>query len=284
MPDRSAEIESVIRDLALAAGRDIMEVYARSESDFGTEAKADNSPVTEADLTADRLISEGLATAFPEIPVVTEEQAASHGETGHRRYFLVDPLDGTKEFIQRRGEFTVNIALIEDGAPVMGVVYAPAIGRMFRNCASGGAIEEAVSPDGQPVAGSLRKLRVSKPDNDALIVVASKSHRDQATDDYIARYRVADFKSAGSSLKFCLLAAGEADFYPRLGRTMEWDTAAGHAVLRAAGGQVLRFDDHRPLSYGKPGIENPFFLALAPGVALWPVDPQSAATESGSSV
>jgi 3'(2'), 5'-bisphosphate nucleotidase len=281
MSDCFAQIESVIRELALVAGRAIMEVYGRADGDFGIEAKADKSPVTEADLTANRLIAEGLATAFPEIPAVTEEQAASHRETGHRRFFLVDPLDGTKEFIQRRGEFTVNIALIEDGVPVMGVVYAPVIGRIFRSRASGGAIEEAVSPDGQPIAGSLRELRVSTPDNAALVVVASKSHRDQATDDYIARYRVADFKSAGSSLKFCLLAAGEADFYPRLGRTMEWDTAAGHAVLRAAGGMVLSFDHHEQLFYGKPGFENAFFLALAPGVALCPVDPQPVATTTG---
>jgi 3'(2'), 5'-bisphosphate nucleotidase len=279
MTDRLAEIETVIRDLALAAGGAIMEVYARA--DFGTRAKADSSPVTEADLAADRLIAEGLASEFPDIPTVTEEQAASHGETGHRRFFLVDPLDGTKEFIRRRGEFTVNIALIEDGVPVTGVVHAPAIGRMFRSLAAGGAIEEAVGADGAPVAGSLRTIRVSVPNNAALVVVASKSHRDQATDDYIARYRVADFKSAGSSLKFCLLAAGEADFYPRLGRTMEWDTAAGHAVLRAAGGQVLRFDDHRPLAYGKPGFENPFFLAMAPGVALRPAGQRHAAAGSG---
>jgi len=276
MPDHVAE--TVIRDLALAAGGVIMEVYARD--DFGTRAKADSSPVTEADLAADRLIAEGLARAFADIPAVTEEQAASHRETGHRRFFLVDPLDGTKEFIRHRGEFTVNIALIEDGVPVMGVVYAPAIGRMFRSLAAGGAVEEAVGADGAPVAGSLRSIRAATPDNAALVVVASKSHRDQATDDYIARYRVADFKSAGSSLKFCLLAAGEADFYPRLGRTMEWDTAAGQAVLRAAGGQVLRFDDHRPLAYGKPGFENPFFLATAPGVALCPADRRQAAAGS----
>jgi 3'(2'), 5'-bisphosphate nucleotidase len=267
MTHRPVEIEPVIRDLALAAGRAIMEVYRRA--DLGAQAKADGSPVTEADLAADHLISAGLASAFPDIPAVTEEQADSHARTGHRRFFLVDPLDGTKEFIQRRGEFTVNIALIEDGVPVLGVVYAPVVGRMFRSRA-GGAVEETIDPDGAPVAGTLRDIRVSTPDNAALVVVASKSHRDQATDDYIARYRVADFKSGGSSLKFCLLAAGEADFYPRLGRTMEWDTAAGHAVLRAAGGQVLRFDDHQPLVYGKPGFENPFFLAMAPGVTLCP--------------
>ncbi len=279
MTERLAEIETVIRDLALAAGGAIMEVYGRA--DFGTRAKADSSPVTQADLAADRLIGEGLARAFADIPVVTEEQLASHRQTGHRRFFLVDPLDGTREFIRRRGEFTVNIALIEDGVPVTGIVHAPALGRMFRSLAAGGAVEEAVGADGAPVSGSGRDLRVSTPDNAALVVVASRSHRDQATDDYIARYRVADFKSAGSSLKFCLLAAGEADLYPRLGRTMEWDTAAGHAVLRAAGGEVLRLDDHRPLAYGKPGFENPFFLALTPGVALCPADQRRAAAGSG---
>jgi len=267
MTDRAAAIEAVIRDLALSAGQAILEVYARD--DFAARAKADDSPVTEADLAADRLIAEGLAAAFPDIPAVTEEQADSHAQRLGRRFFLVDPLDGTKEFIQRRGEFTVNIALIADGVSVLGVVYAAAVGRLFRTD-GGRAVEERSGPDG--VASPARPIHVARPDNDGLIVVASKSHRDKATDDYIARYRVADFKSGGSSLKFCLIAAGEADLYPRLGRTMEWDTAAGDAVLRAAGGQVIRYDDHRPLSYGKPGFENPFFLALAPGVALCPAE------------
>ncbi len=280
MTDRATEIEAVIRDLALVAGGAILDVYGRE--DFGTRAKADASPVTEADLAADRLIGEGLRAAFPEIHAVTEECAASHAGTGHKRFFLVDPLDGTKEFLSRNGEFTVNIALIEDGVPVMGVVYAPARGRMFRSLAGGGAVEEEIGADGAPVAGSAKPIRVRRPDNDALVVVASKSHRDKATDDYIARYRVADFRSAGSSLKFCLIAAGEADLYPRLGRTMEWDTAAGQAVLLAAGGRVLRFDDHRPLGYGKSGFENPFFLALAPGVELVPA--AAAATGPGAGV
>jgi 3'(2'), 5'-bisphosphate nucleotidase len=268
MSDRLAEIDLTISALALRAGRAIMSVYARARGDLGVEAKVDKSPVTEADLAADRVISDGLAAAFPDIPVVTEEQSASHREIGHRRFFLVDPLDGTKEFIRRRREFTVNIALIEDGVPVTGVVYAPAIGRIFRSRASGGAIGEFVGADGRPVAGSGRELSVSKPDNAALVVIASKSHRDQATDDYIARYHVADFRSAGSSLKFCLVATGEADLYPRLGRTMEWDTAAGQAVLTGAGGRVVRFDTQAPLTYGKAGFENPHFIAFAPGVDL----------------
>ncbi len=179
----------------------------------------------------------------------------------------MDPLDGTKEFVQRRGDFTVNIAYVENGVPVRGVVYAPAQGRLFYTQANGKAVEEfgAFAKD---VVGDVRAIGVATPDNSALMVVASKSHRDAATDDYIGKYSVRDMKSAGSSLKFCLVATGEADLYPRLGRTMEWDTAAGDAVLRGAGGQVVRFDDHTPLTYGKQGWDNPFFIAFAPGVAL----------------
>ena len=182
-------------------------------------------------------------------------------------FFLVDPLDGTKEFVQRRGDFTVNIALIEGGVPTRGVVYAPAQGRLFYTDAAGRSQEEA-GPHGAGAGAADRAPRCRRPIPPALVVVASKSHRDQATDDYIARYRVADFRSAGSSLKFCLVAAGEADLYPRLGRTMEWDTAAGQAVLLGAGGRVVRFDDHAPLAYGKHGFENPFFIACAPGIEL----------------
>ncbi|OZA17881.1 MAG: 3'(2'),5'-bisphosphate nucleotidase [Rhodobacterales bacterium 17-64-5] len=229
-------------------------------------SKSDASPVTEADEAADALISAGLRAAFPDVVLVTEEQAASHAQTA-RSFLIVDPLDGTKEFVQRRGDFTVNIAYVRDGVPVAGIVYAPAQGRLFYTLADGTAVEEtgAFALD---TTGPLRRLSVSAPDNEALMVVASKSHRDQATDDYIARYQVRDMTSAGSSLKFCLVASGEADLYPRLGRTMEWDTAAGDAVLRGAGGHVVRFDDHQPLAYGKPGWDNPFFIAYAPGVQL----------------
>jgi 3'(2'), 5'-bisphosphate nucleotidase len=257
-------IVATIRRLALDAGAAILEVYG--SDDFGVRAKSDASPVTEADERADALIAQGLRTAFPDIPVVTEEEQASHRLGPAPAFFLVDPLDGTKEFVQRRGDFTVNIALIEDGVPTRGVVYAPAKGRLFYTDAKGRSHEEA--PPHGPEAGALTPLRVSDPDPAALVVVASKSHRDQATDEYIARYRVGDFRSAGSSLKFCLVAAGEADLYPRLGRTMEWDTAAGQAVLLGAGGRVVRFDDHTPLRYGKGGFENPFFIAHAPGVEL----------------
>jgi len=256
-------VETAFRRIALQAGAVIMEVYGRP--DFTARAKSDNSPVTEADEAADALIRAELARDFPGIPVVTEELASSHGIKADR-FIIVDPLDGTKEFVQRRGDFTVNIALVENGVPVRGVVYAPAQQRLFYTRADGSSVEEMGPFGAEP--GTLTPIRVSEPDNAALLVVASKSHRDAATDDYIGRYAVKDAKSAGSSLKFCLVATGEADFYPRLGRTMEWDTAAGHAVVLGAGGTVLRFDDHTPLTYGKPGYENPFFLVLSPGVAL----------------
>ncbi|MBK5947215.1 3'(2'),5'-bisphosphate nucleotidase [Rhodobacter veldkampii DSM 11550] len=255
---------AVMRRLALEAGDRIMQIYA--SPDFEVRAKSDASPVTAADEAADALISAGLRAAFPDLAMITEEQAASHGQQA-QTFLIVDPLDGTKEFVQRRGDFTVNIAYVENGVPLRGVVYAPAKGRLFYTLGDGRAVEET-GPFDKETPGDQRPITVSVPDNRALMVVASKSHRDQATDDYIARYGVRDMTSAGSSLKFCLVATGEADLYPRLGRTMEWDTAAGDAVLRGAGGQVVRLDDHTPLTYGKPGYANPFFIAYAPGVLL----------------
>lgn len=253
-----------MRRLALEAGGKILEIYRRP--DFDIRTKDDASPVTEADEAADALISAGLRAAFPDIALVTEEQQDTHGQT-LSSFLIVDPLDGTKEFVQRRGDFTVNIAYVQDGVPLRGVVYAPARGRLFYTLAEGGSVEETGPFGAEP--GPTRPIGVNAtPDNRALMVVASKSHRDQATDDYIARYAVRDMTSAGSSLKFCLVATGEADLYPRLGRTMEWDTAAGDAVLRGAGGEMVRFDDHTALTYGKPGFENPFFIAHAPGVLL----------------
>lgn len=257
-------LAEVFRLLALQAGARIMEVY--NSPDFAVRSKADSSPVTEADEAADALISAGLRAAFPDIPLVTEEQADTHGQSV-QTFLIVDPLDGTKEFVQRRGDFTVNIAFVENGVPLRGVVYAPARQRLFYTTADGATVEEE-GPFDPKAPGVQKPLHVSSPDNRALMVVASKSHRDQATDDYIARYAVRDMTSAGSSLKFCLVATGEADLYPRLGRTMEWDTAAGDAVLRGAGGHVVRFDNHAPFTYGKPGFENPFFIAHAPGVVL----------------
>ncbi|MBV1868349.1 MAG: 3'(2'),5'-bisphosphate nucleotidase CysQ [Marinosulfonomonas sp.] len=256
----------VMRRLALEAGDRIMEIY--NSDDFDVRSKSDDSPVTAADEAADALISAGLQAEFPDVTLITEEQADTHSKTAEE-FLIVDPLDGTKEFVKRRGDFTVNIALVQGGVPVRGVVYAPAKGRMFYTDADGQSVEETGSLD--PLkAGPTAPISVSTPDNAGLLLVASKSHRDQATEDYISKYACADTKSAGSSLKFCLVATGEADIYPRVGRTMEWDTAAGHAVLGGAGGHVVRYDDHSPLTYGKPGYENPFFIAYAPGVKLKP--------------
>ncbi len=263
-PDHSTLLDALL-PVARAAGDAIMRIYA---TDFAVRGKDDASPVTEADERAEALILPALARLAPDIPAVSEEEAAAGripavGE----RFWLVDPLDGTKEFIRRRGDFTVNIAWVEGGTPRRGVVYAPARRRMFLTLADGSSVEETGPLDPEQI-GSITPLRVAQADNKALRVVASKSHRDAETDAYIARYEVGDVKSAGSSLKFCLVASGEADLYPRLGRTMEWDTAAGHAVLAGAGGQVLRFDDLAPLSYGKDGFANPFFIACAPSVRL----------------
>ncbi len=260
------KLTRVMRRLALEAGDKIMEIYG--QDDFDVKAKSDDSPVTAADEAADAIISAGLRDAFPDVMLVTEEQAASHAQRADT-FLIVDPLDGTKEFIHRRGDFTVNIAYVEEGVPTRGVVYAPAKDRMFYTLADGSAVEED-GPFEKNTAGGTRKISVAKSDNAALMVVASKSHRDQATDDYIGKYAVKDSKSAGSSLKFCLVATGEADIYPRVGRTMEWDTAAGHAVLNGAGGKVVRFDDHAPLRYGKEGYANPFFIAYSPAVELKP--------------
>lgn len=260
------KLTQIMRKLALEAGDVIMEIY--NSPDFEVKTKSDESPVTAADEAADALISAGLRAAFPDVMLVTEEQATTHTTSGDT-FLIVDPLDGTKEFIHRRGDFTVNIAYVEKGVPIRGVVYAPAKGRMFFTQADGASVEESGDLDKDTV-GTLTLINVAASDNSALMVVASKSHRDQATDDYIAKYQVKDMTSAGSSLKFCLVATGEADLYPRLGRTMEWDTAAGHAVLAGAGGKVVRLDDHTSLKYGKDGYANPYFIAYAPEVSLYP--------------
>jgi 3'(2'), 5'-bisphosphate nucleotidase len=263
---RDAAMATTLRRLAVEAGRAIMTV--RAGVDLGAVAKPDDSPVTAADLAADRIIRTGLAAAYPAIPVVTEETPDSHAAgLGDATHFLVDPLDGTREFIRADAQFTVNIALVEGGVPTAGVVYAPALARLFRTAAQGGAVEETGVFD--PASeGAVRPIAAINADNSALRVVASKSHRDAATDAWIARYEPACFVPAGSSLKFCLIAAGEADLYPRLGPTMEWDTAAGHAVLAAAGGVVLKLPGGAPLTYGHAARRNPWFVAHGPGVVL----------------
>jgi 3'(2'), 5'-bisphosphate nucleotidase len=241
-----------------------MSVYGK---DFAASAKKDSTPVTEADLRSERVILEGLARLDPATPVISEEAAAAGSipETAER-FYLVDPLDGTKEFISRNGEFTINIALIEAGIPVMGVVLAPALERIFIGEKSGGAAESKTGTG--KIAWQPIEVRQDPPPR--LAVVASRSHRDERTDAFLDRLGPHDLVSAGSSLKFCLLAAGEADLYPRFGRTMEWDTAAGHAVLLAAGGIVVT-DTGEVLTYGKTsrGYDNPAFIA-ASGLKLLP--------------
>lgn len=257
-------LTTVMRSLALEAGDAIMQVYALEN--LGSRAKADQSPVTFADEAADAVICAGLRANFGSVPLITEEQLDSHGLSAST-FLIVDPLDGTKEFVQRRGDFTVNIAYVEHGVPVRGVVYAPAKDRLFYTLADGTSVEE-IGPFDKNCTGVKRVLKVAVADNGALRITASKSHRDVATDTYIEKYKVANMKSAGSSLKFCLVATGEVDLYPRLGLTMEWDTAAGDAILRGAGGRVVDFDSHQDLAYGKPAWRNPFFIALSPTVDL----------------
>jgi 3'(2'), 5'-bisphosphate nucleotidase len=245
-----------IRKLAKDAGETILRIYQQSDPEV--RYKADASPVTLADLEASKLILAGLTSVLPGVAVVCEEtESPEHPSAVGDRFVLVDPLDGTKEFISKNGEFTVNIALIEQGHPVLGVVYAPAIERLFLGWRGIGGEGYAFEERG---ASPRRAIRVAAPSPEGLVVVASRSHRDAKTDEYLQTFRVKSFASAGSSLKFCMVASGEADLYPRLGRTMEWDTAAGQAVLEAAGGSVSRLDGSAFL-YGKAGFENPHFLA-----------------------
>lgn len=251
MPMTLPDLLERLLPVARAAGEAILAVYA---TDFAVRGKEDASPVTEADERAEALILAQLAQLTPDIPVVSEEAAAA-GRVPEvaERFWLVDPLDGTKEFISRNGEFTVNIALIDHGRPVLGVVLAPALGRLFGGAEGLGAFVE----DG----AGRRAIAVRVPPQEGLTVVASRSHGDSAAlDAFLAGRKVASLANAGSSLKLCLVAAGEADLYPRLGRTMEWDIAAGDAVLRAAGGRVTDLAG-ADLRYGKPGLDNPHFVA-----------------------
>jgi 3'(2'), 5'-bisphosphate nucleotidase len=261
---RREELTRHLCQLAVQAGAAIMRHYEVG-TDLSISKKEDNSPVTAADHAAEAVILAGLAQLAHEVPVVSEEQASmGHVPRIEHRFFLVDPLDGTKEFLNRNGEFTVNIALVEDRIPVAGVVFAPAKQRMFFGFGAGEAYELAIDPLA-PLTYDLtaaRRISARKPSGDGLVVVASRTHRDTKTDEYLSLYKVKEFLAAGSSLKFCLVATGEADLYPRHGRTMEWDTAAGHAVLASAGGSVCQLDG-APLLYGKieRGLDNPFFVA-----------------------
>lgn len=246
--------------IALAAGEEILAVYA---TPFDVASKDDASPVTAADERAEALILAHLAEIVPGVPVVAEEAAAAgRVPATDGVFYLVDPLDGTKEFIKRNGEFTVNVARIEAGRPVSGVVHAPALGRLFAGGPTGAFAARVEA--GRVV--SMERITVRTVPDEGLTVVGSRSHGSPETDAYVARLKVAAFRSSGSSLKFCLVAAGEADLYPRFGRTMEWDTAAGDAVLRAAGGVMVR-PDGSDFVYGKRNQTDDVDFANGPFVA-----------------
>lgn len=250
----TTELLAAVTAIANEAGEVIMAIYA---TDFAVADKRDASPVTEADQKAEAVILDALARLTPGVPVVSEEAASALQAPlpqQQNRFWLVDPLDGTKEFINRNGEFTVNIALIEACQPVLGVVLAPAMGRLFAGARGLGAFVDD--------ARGRRAIHSRPVPAEGLTVVASRSHGDaEALGRLLAGRPVARLVSAGSSLKLCLVAAGEADLYPRLGRTMEWDIAAGHAVLAAAGGRVETLDG-TSLTYNKPGFDNPHFGAI----------------------
>jgi 3'(2'), 5'-bisphosphate nucleotidase len=237
--------------LAERAGAVILEHY---RDGVEVRAKADASPVTVADEAAEAVILAGLAELTPEIPVVAEETVAGGHvpELGHQLFWLVDPLDGTKEFLSRNGEFTVNIALIEGREPVLGVVLAPVLGKVWWGARGHGAMARN--------GGQARGIAARAWPASGAVAVASRSHSDAETETFLDEVGVAERISAGSSLKFCLVAEGRADIYPRFGPTMEWDTAAGHAVLSAAGGRVTTREG-APFLYRKPGFRNPGFIA-----------------------
>jgi 3'(2'), 5'-bisphosphate nucleotidase len=245
---------------ALSAGAAILDVYRNG---MDVSLKADASPVTQADEMAEEIIVAALTEAFPDIPVIAEEAVASgHAPDIDDRFFLVDPLDGTKEFISRNSDFTVNIALIDHGAPVAGIVYAPALGVAYAG-EGDKAWKMSVSDEGKvSIRVPIASRTVVKPP----VGLISRSHCDAKTHAFVAEHAVRDCRSIGSSLKFCMLAEGGADVYPRFSRTMEWDTAAGDAVLRAAGGRTLGLDG-KPLRYGKRNQDhdsdfaNPSFIA-----------------------
>ncbi|MEQ8403783.1 MAG: 3'(2'),5'-bisphosphate nucleotidase CysQ [Oceanicaulis sp.] len=247
-------------ELCLKAAVPVMEVYA---TDFTPEQKADRSPVTEADRRAEAVILAGLEDLMPGVPVLAEEsfEAGVRPRTGDK-FLLVDPVDGTKEFIAKNGEFTLNIALIEDGAPTAGCVYAPALGELF--VGAGAAYKAAATPGGALERTALSQIATRAAPADGRVAIASRSHRDARTDAFLAEQGIEHTIAAGSSLKFCRLAEGSADVYPRFAPTMEWDTAAGHAVLAAAGGRV-ETPEGAPFGYGKSeaGYKNGHFIAWA---------------------
>lgn len=245
---------SLLNNLLTIADTASQKVMAIYQTDFEVNTKEDNSPITAADLASHHVIVDGLKALTPDIPILSEESANAPWEQrkSWTRFWLVDPIDGTKDFTNRTGEFTVNIALIENGEPVMGVVTAPALNEAYWGIKGQGAWKREAD-------GSTRQLQVVEPP-EAKRAVASKNHMNQETRDFIDQLGNHELVQAGSSLKFCRIAEGKADIYPRLGPTCEWDTGAAHAVLAAAGGKVNKLDG-TPLVYGKEDLLNPYFVA-----------------------
>ena len=242
----------VARRAALAAGEAILEVYATA---FDVQHKTDKTPVTEADLAAERIIVAMLSEAFPDIPIASEEQVEAEGLPSCGTHFwAVDPLDGTREFVARNGEFAVNIGLVEDGVPILGVIYGPALGVTYAARGPGTATRQRTGAEPEAI-----HARTAPPDG--LVIIHSRSHENsRRLAEFLQDYPVSQRKQRGCALKFGAIAAGEADLYPRFGTTMEWDTAAGQAILEAAGGRVETLAG-TPLRYGKPGLKNDGFLA-----------------------
>ena len=254
--------KALLEELCLTAREAGAEIWAIFEAGFEIIIKSDASPVTVADHAAEEIILKALARLAPDIPVVAEEEAAAGRiPTVGARFFLVDPLDGTRDFVARGRDFTVNIGLIENGVPTLGVIYAPSYGRLWAGDTANNTAFASDAAPGEP-EGPRTPLAVRAPPANP-VAVASKSHDVPATEAYLKKLGITGRRSIGSSLKFCLLAEGEADLYPRPSPTSEWDTAAGHAILLAAGGRVFGVDG-APLAYGKPGFRNPGFVATGP--------------------
>jgi 3'(2'),5'-bisphosphate nucleotidase len=272
-PDGGAPIDQdaiadIFAEIALEAAVAVMAVYA---SDSHARRKPDKSPVCDADEYAEAIILERLAERLPSFPVLAEEAAANGKKTvAGTTFILVDPVDGTLEFLNHNGEFTINIGLIVDGAPLAGVVYAPALGQLWIGGAT--ATSCTVAPGAAlPPRGQRREIHVRAAPSEGLTALESRSHSDPETEAFLAQLPIRERRTAGSSLKFCAVAEGDADVYPRFGQTMEWDTAAGDAVLRAAGGIVLD-GEHHPLRYGKAGAQfrNGPFVAWGDRAAIQP--------------
>lgn len=268
MTAQYSELLNSVERIARQAGDAIMAIYAR---EFTIEEKDDKSPLTEADDAANRLIVAALEALPGGIPVLSEEDADRFdGADAKGRYWLVDPLDGTKEFIKRNGEFTVNIALIEQGVPTMGVVYAPAIKTLYvgaQQSEGQASIAEKQVGEGEPQAISVAQV---PGEQDSWRIVGSRSHQSDDFKAFVADFHACDIVAMGSSLKLCLVAEGAADLYPRLGPTCEWDTGAAHAVVEAAGGQVLNAETRQALRYNQhDSVLNPYFIVCARPAAPW---------------